>query len=79
MHFSRSTLLHYFNLHTQVNNVLAKCQLHILRDFQVTVLQIGSSKKIDLYSKYRENKLQVLAKTYVTYDVDSKFALLCSP
>ena len=47
--------------------VLAKFQLHILKAFEVIALQSNSNRKIDLYSKHRENKLQVLAKTDVTY------------
>jgi len=31
-------------------------------------LQTSSNRKIDLYSKYRENKLQALPKTGVTYE-----------
>ena len=45
--------------------VLAKFQLHILKAFKVTALQ--SNRKIDLYSKHGENKLQALPKTDVTY------------
>ena len=48
-------------------NVLAKFQLHILKAFEVTALQSNSNRKIDLYSKHRENKLQALPKTGVTY------------
>jgi len=40
--------------------VLAKFQCHILKTFEVTALQSSSNRKIDLYSKRRENKLQVL-------------------
>ena len=47
--------------------VLSKFQLHILKIFEVTVLQSSSNRKIDLYSNYRENKLQALTKTDVTY------------
>ena len=47
--------------------VLAKFQLHIIKAFEVIVLQSNSNRKIDLYSKYRENKLQALLKTDVTY------------
>ena len=47
--------------------VLAKFQLRILKAFEVTVLQSSRNRKIDLYSKYRENKLQVLTKMDVTY------------
>jgi len=48
--------------------MLAKFLLHILKAFEVTALQSSSNKKIDLYSKHRENKLQVLPKTDVTYE-----------
>ena len=47
--------------------VLAKYQLYILTAFAVTALQSNSNRMIDLYSKHRENKLQVLPKTDVTY------------
>ena len=47
--------------------MLTKFQPRILKAFKVTVLQSSSNRKIDLYSKYRENKLQVLTKTDVTY------------
>ena len=47
--------------------VLAKCQLYILKAFEVTALQSNSNRKIDLYSKHRENKLQALPKVKVTY------------
>ena len=33
----------------------------------VTALQSSNNRKIDLYSKYREYKLQALTKTVVTY------------
>ena len=46
--------------------LLAKFQLRILKAFEVTVLQSSSNRKINFYSKYRENKLQVLTKTDVT-------------
>ena len=46
---------------------LAKIQLHILRAFEVTALQSSINRKVDLHSKYRENKLQALTKTDVTY------------
>ena len=48
--------------------LLVKLQLRILKAFEVTVLQSSSNRRIDLYSKYRENKLQVLTKTDVTYE-----------
>jgi len=66
VHFSNSILVHFYNLHTQMC-VLAKFQLRILKAFEVTVLQSSSNRKINLYRKYRENKLQVLTKTDVTY------------
>ena len=65
--FSNSILLHFYNLHTQLY-VLAKFQLNILKTFEATVLQISRSRKIDLYSKYRENELQALTKADVTYE-----------
>ena len=46
---------------------LAKFQLHLLITLGVTALQSSNNRKIDLYSKYRENKLQALTKTAVTY------------
>ena len=47
--------------------LLAKFQLRILKAIEVTALQTNSNRKIDLYSKHRENKLQALPKTDVTY------------
>ena len=47
--------------------VMAKFQPHILKAFKVTALQSNSNRKIDLYSKHRENKLQSLPKTDATY------------
>ena len=47
--------------------VLAKFQLRILKAFEVTALQSNSNRKIDLYSKHRDNKLQALPKMDVTY------------
>ena len=46
--------------------VLAKFQLRILKAFEVTALQSNSNRKINLYGKHRENKLQALPKTDVT-------------
>ena len=66
MHFSISILLYFYNLHTQMY-VVAKFQLHIPRSFKVTTLQDSSNRKINLYSKYQENKLPVVIKTDVTY------------
>ena len=48
---------HFYNIHEYF---LAKFQLWILKSFEVKALQRRSNRKIDLYSKYRENKLQVL-------------------
>jgi len=42
--------------------VPAKFQLRILKAFEVTALQSNSNRKIDLYSKRRENKQQALLK-----------------
>ena len=47
--------------------LLAKFQLRILEAIEVTALQSNSNRKFDLYSKHRENKLQALTKTDVTY------------
>ena len=47
--------------------MLAKFQLRILKGFEVTAVQSNSNRKIDLYSKHGENKLQALPKTDVTY------------
>ena len=52
--------------------VLAKFQLHILKAFEATTLQSSRNRKINLYSKHRENKLQALPKTDVTYGVQSQ-------
>ena len=65
-HFSNSILLHFDNVHTQMH-VLVKFQLRILKAFEFIALQSNSNRKIDLYSKHRENKLQALPKTDVTY------------
>ena len=48
--------------------VLAKFQLCILKTFEVTALHNRSNRRINLYSKYRENKLQLLTKMDVTYE-----------
>jgi len=47
--------------------VLAKFQIFILKAFEVTTLQSSSNRIIGLYSKYKENKFQVLTKMDVTY------------
>ena len=49
-------------------HLLSKFQLRILKTYEVTALQSSSNRKIDLYSKHRENKLQALTKTDVTYE-----------
>ena len=59
-------LLNIYNLRSQVY-LLAKFQPHMPITSGVTVLQSSNNKKIDLYSKYKENKLQALTKTVVTY------------
>ena len=46
--------------------LLAKFQLCILKTFEVTALQSSINRKINLYSKYKENKLQALNKTDLT-------------
>ena len=48
--------------------LIAKFQLCILKDFEVTALQSSSNRKIDLYSNYREYKLQALTKMDLTYE-----------
>jgi len=48
--------------------LLAKFQLHILITYGVTALQSNSNRTINLYSKYRGNKLQALTKTVVIYE-----------
>ena len=63
--FQTPFLLNFYNLHIQAC-VLAKFQLHIL--CKITALKCSSYRKINLYSKHGENKLQELTKTYVTYE-----------
>ena len=64
----KSIIPHFCNPHTCIQvYVLAKFQCHVPRTFEVTALQDGSNRKIALYSKYRENKLQPLTKTDVSY------------
>ena len=64
--FFEFLLLNIYNLHSQVC-LLAKFQPHMPITFGVTALQSSNNRKIDLYSKYRENKLQALTKMVVTY------------
>ena len=61
--FPYTSFISFYNLHTQVY-VLAKFQP---KTCEVTALQSSSNRKINLYSKYRENTLQLLTKTDVTY------------
>jgi len=44
--------------------------MYVLTKFQlyVTALQNSGNRKIDLYSKHRENKLQTFTKMDVTYE-----------
>jgi len=67
MHFSISCVLNVYNLHSQVYS-LARLQLHIPITLGVTALWSSSNRKINLYSRYWENKLQALTKTMVTYE-----------
>ena len=46
--------------------LLVKFQLHIPIPGGVTALQSSNNKTIDLYSKYRGNKLKALTKMVVT-------------
>ena len=62
----RVKLLNIYNLCSQLYP-LEKFQLHMPNTLGVTTLQSSNNRKIDLYSKYRENKLQALTKTVVTY------------
>ena len=66
-HKSTFFKFHFINLHVQMY-LLAKFQLSILKAFDVTAVQSSNNRKIDLYSKYWENKLQALTKTDVTYE-----------
>jgi len=64
-HFSNS-IYYIFVIYIPKCTYVLKFQFHIPRTFEVTALQDSSNRKIDLNSKYRENKLQVLTKTNVT-------------
>ena len=64
--FFKFHFITFYNVHTQMH-VLVKFQLRILKAFEVIALQSNSSRKINLYSKHRENKLQALPKMNVTY------------
>ena len=65
-HFLNSCLLHIYNLLSQVYP-LAQFQPRVPIASGVTALQSSNNTKIDLYSKYRENKLQAPTKMVVTY------------
>jgi len=59
---------------------LAKFQPGMPKSFKATALQSSNNRKIDLCSKYRKNKLQVLTKTAVVYKCkELQFAPLCLP
>ena len=64
--FSISCILNIYNLLSQVYP-LAKFQPHTPITLGVTALQSSNNRKINLYSKYRENKLQAPTKRIVTY------------
>ena len=59
-------LLNIYHLLSQVYP-LAKFQPHMPITFIVTAPQSSNNRKNNLYSKYRENKLQAFTKTVVTY------------
>ena len=40
--------------------ILAKFKLHILNTLEITALQSSRNRKIDLYSKHRENNKRCL-------------------
>ena len=63
-------MLNIYNLLSQVH-ALAKLQPFMPTTFGVTALQSSSNRKIDLYTKYWENKLQVLTKMAVTYNCNA--------
>jgi len=46
---------------------MAKFQLHILKTYGVTALQSSNNRTINLYSKYRGNKLQAFTKMAVMH------------
>ena len=66
-HFSNTILLHFYNLPTQLC-VLAEVSALYFKSFWSYSPTSSSNRKIDFYSKYRENKLQTLTKTNVTYE-----------
>ena len=47
-------------------HVLAKFQLHMPKTFEISALQSGKNRKIDLYRWYWQNKLQAFTNTAVT-------------
>ena len=54
-------------LHSQVYS-LARSQLRMPITLRVTALWNSSNRKINLYARYWENKLQALTKTMITYE-----------
>jgi len=67
MHFSNSSLLNIYKLPSQLY-ALAKFQPDMPITLKVMALQNSKNKKINLYSNYRENKLQALTKMDITYE-----------
>ena len=68
-HNSEFLFFYIFIIYVRIQMyVLAKFQLHILKTDEVTALQSSSNRKIDLYNKHWENKLQAFSKTDVTYE-----------
>ena len=65
-YFLNSCLLNIYNVLSQVYS-LSKFQPHLPITFRAIALQSSNNRKIDLYSKYRENKLHALIKMVVTY------------
>jgi len=61
MHFSNLSLLNIYNLPSQMYT-LVKFQPDMPIILGVMALQSGNNKKIDLYSKHWEYKLQALTK-----------------
>jgi len=65
------------NLHSQMY-ALAKFQHRVPKSFGVIALQSSNNRKIDLYNKYRENKLQVLQNPFVTYNAMMYREAICT-
>ena len=66
-HFLTSCLLNIYNLHRQMYS-LVRFQLRMPITLGTTALRSSSNRKINLYARYWENKLQVLTKMMVTYE-----------